>query len=128
MPDIVELFSSFSSFFSIEECYKAYISCNSDVCEAAAWLVDIGEKERGNKSLVKKRCILIGESEITNNPGVLQPVPQEGLPPASSGLRKPRDLDISVRESSVLHPFNINAGKWTVSSPDNGAVQQISYH
>jgi len=71
MPDIVELFSSFSSFFSIEECYKAYISNNSDVCEAAAWLVDIGEKERGNKSLVKKRCILIGESEISNNPVVL---------------------------------------------------------
>ena len=71
MPEIVELYSSFSSFFSIDECYKAFIACNSDVCEAAAWLVDIGEKERGNKSLVKKRCTLIAEVEISNNRAVL---------------------------------------------------------
>ena len=128
MPEIVELYASFSSFFTIEECYKAFISCNSDVCEAAAWLVDLGEKERGNKALVKKRCILIAEVEISNNPVVLQPILQEGLPPASSGLRKPHDLDISVREGSILHPFNINAGKWTVSSPGGTGKQQITFH
>jgi hypothetical protein len=128
MPEIIELFSSFSSFFTIEECYKAFISCNSDVCEAAAWLVDLGEKERGNKALIKKRCILIAEVEISNNPVVLQPIQQEGLPPASSGLRKPHDLDISVRDGSILHPLNINAGKWTVSSPGASGKQQITFH
>ncbi len=71
MPEIVELFSSFSSFFSIEECYKAFISCHSDVCEAAAWLVEEGEKDRGKKALVKRRTVLLGESEIANYPAVL---------------------------------------------------------
>lgn len=42
-PMAVELFTSFSSFFSIEECYKALKSCNNDIVEAAAWLVDEGE-------------------------------------------------------------------------------------
>jgi hypothetical protein len=28
------------------------------------WLVDEGEKERGKKSIIKKRSILLGESEV----------------------------------------------------------------
>ena len=55
---------SFSGFFSYKECYKALKFTNNDICEAASWLVEEGEKERGKKSLVKKRSILIGESEI----------------------------------------------------------------
>jgi len=131
MPEIVELFSSFSRFFSIEECYKAFISCGSDVAEAAAWLVDQGEQERGKKSLDKKRCVLLGESEIINNPAVLQPVLQEGsMPPSGAALRKPNELDIAVRENAVLHPLSINAGRWTVSAPPTCPQdkQYITYH
>jgi hypothetical protein len=65
-PLVVELFTSFSSFFSIEECYKALKSCNNDIVEAAAWLVDEGEQERGKKALTKKRIVLIAESELSN--------------------------------------------------------------
>jgi hypothetical protein len=31
---------------------------------AASWLVEEGEKERGKKSLIKKRSLLLGESEV----------------------------------------------------------------
>ena len=35
-----------------------------DVAEAASWLVDEGEIERGKKPIAKKRTVLLGESEI----------------------------------------------------------------
>ena len=62
---VVEIFAAFSGFFSYEECFKALQSCNMDVAEAATWLVDEGEIERGKKPILKKRTVLLAESEIS---------------------------------------------------------------
>lgn len=61
---VIETFNSFSGFFTYEECYRALKFHNDDIMEAVAWLVDEGEKERGKKSINKKRSVLLGESEI----------------------------------------------------------------
>lgn len=58
------MFESFSGFFSFQECYRALTFNNNDPAEAATWLVDEGEKDRVKKSLLKKRSVLLGESEI----------------------------------------------------------------
>lgn len=52
------------------------------------------------------------------------------MPPPPGG-KKPIELDIVVKEGSVLGPNCINAGKWSVSSaPAAGSSnkQYISYH
>ena len=67
--------------------------------------MDEGEKERGKKSLTKKRSLLIGESEVL-----------------SENLSKKNETDIVVKQDSVLYPTNIASGKWTISK-DN-----LSYH
>ena len=59
-----EMFEGFSGFFSFQECYRALRFNKNDLAEAAQWLVDEGEKERGKKSLMKKRSVLLGESEV----------------------------------------------------------------
>ena len=104
-PDVLELFESFSGFFTFEECYKALKFNNNEVVEAAAWLVDEGEKERGKKSLIKKRSVLLCESEVV-----------------SENQTKKNETDIVVKADSVLYPTNITTGKWTINKT------HISYH
>jgi hypothetical protein len=48
----------------LKECHKALKFNNFEIAEAAAWLAEEGEKERGKKSFTKKRSILLGESEV----------------------------------------------------------------
>lgn len=115
---MAELFESFSGFFGHQECYKALKFNNNDICEAASWLVEEGEKERGKKSLMKKRSILLGESEIL-----------------TETLTKKNETDVCVKPDSILYPTNITSGKWTISKdnityhnlvPDNGYVKIFS--
>ena len=110
-PMVVEMFESFSGFFTFEECYRSLRSCNNDIAEAASWLVDEGERERGKKELSKKKTLLLCESEVVNIPMCV------AAEQAPSGARRPYELDISVKEGSILPPFAINAGKWTISAP-----------
>lgn len=99
------MFESFSGFFSMQECFRALKFNNNDPAEAATWLVDEGEKERVKKSLLKKRSILLGESEIL-----------------SENQSKKNEVDLVVKPDSVLYPTNITTGKWTISG------DCISYH
>ncbi len=122
---VVEMFESFSGFFTFEECYRSLKSCNNDIAEAANWLVDEGERERGKKELSKKKTLLLCESEVANFP-VCVTVEQ-----APSGARRPYELDIQVKEGSILPAFAINAGKWTISAPPlpgQKEGQYVSYH
>lgn len=73
--------------------------------ETVGWLVDEGEKERGKKSFNKKRSIMIGESEVL-----------------SENQSKKNEVDIVVKQDSVLYPTNISTGKWTI------VKDQITYH
>ena len=99
------MFEAFCGFFSYLECYRALKFNNDDAEEASAWLVDEGEKERGKKSLVKRRSILIAETEIVaENP------------------TKKNEVDIVVKQDSILYPTNITSGKWTLSG------KQLSFH
>ena len=90
----------------------------NDVAEAAAWLVDEGEKERGKKSLIKKRSVLLAESEIL-----------------SENQTKKHEIDIVVKQDSLLYPTNITTGKWTINGDyvsfhslvtDNGYIKVFS--
>lgn len=63
-PMVMELFAAFSGFFSHEECFAALEHCNQDIEEAAAYLTDQGEQERGKKPLPKKQVVLLAESEL----------------------------------------------------------------
>ncbi len=135
-PLVCEMFASFSGFFTHEECYIAIQSCNGDIAEAAAWLVDEGEKERGKKALVKRRTALLAESEIIPKPiAELQPIQSDGsMPPGGMpppGGKRPQDYDVGVKEGSVLVPSNIASGKWTISAPDTSTsppTQYVTYH
>eukprot|EP00347_Sterkiella_histriomuscorum_P020695 403336831 len=102
---VIETFNSFSGFFTYEECYRALKFHNDDIMEAVAWLVDEGEKDRGKKSITKKRSVLLGESEIV-----------------SENQSKKNEVDIVVKQDSVLYPTNVQAGKWTINQ------DQITYH
>ena len=124
-PMVVEMFESFSGFFTFEECYRSLRSCNNDIAEAASWLVDEGERERGKKELSKKKTLLLCESEVVNIPMCV------AAEQAPSGARRPYELDISVKEGSILPPFAINAGKWTISAPPlpgQKEGQYVSFH
>jgi len=63
-PLVIELQESFAGFFSYEECFKSLKSCDNSVEEAARWLIDEGEKDRGKKALVSLRRVMIAESEL----------------------------------------------------------------
>lgn len=63
-PLVIELHESFAGFFSYEECFKSLKSCDNSVEEAARWLIDEGEKDRGKKALVSLRRVMIAESEL----------------------------------------------------------------
>ena len=119
------MFESFSGFFTFEECYRSLKSCNNDIAEAANWLVDEGERERGKKELSKKKTLLLCESEVVNIPMCV------AAEQAPGGARRPYELDISVKEGSILPPFAINAGKWTISAPPlpgQKEGQYVSFH
>ncbi|CDW79829.1 hect domain and rcc1-like domain-containing protein [Stylonychia lemnae] len=102
---VKEIHNSFSGFFSFEECYRALQFNNNDIVEAVHWLVDEGEKKRGNKQFNKKRSIMIGESEII-----------------SENQSKKNEIDLVVKHDSILYPTNLTAGRWTISK------DQITYH
>jgi len=124
-PMVVEMFESFSGFFTFEECYRSLRSCNNDIAEAANWLVDEGERERGKKELSKKKTLLLCESEVVNIPMCV------AAEQAPSGARRPYELDITVKEGSILPPFAINSGKWTISAPPlpgQKEGQYVSFH
>ena len=63
---VCELFASFSGFFTHEECYQSLHRCNEEMGEAAAWLVDEGEKERGKKDINNVKTVLLCQSEIVS--------------------------------------------------------------
>lgn len=97
---MIELFLTFSGYFTHEECYKALLSNNHDVADAAQWLVDEGEDDRGKKAIVKNKVVLIAESEVVGaSQGLIANINSEGLPPGGmppSGLggRRPGESDI----------------------------------
>ena len=75
------------------------------MAEAANWLVEEGEKERGKRSFINKRSVLLAESEII-----------------SENQTKKHEVDVVVKQDSVLYPTNITSGKWTI----NG--EYLSFH
>lgn len=93
------MFESFSGFFTFQECYRALKFNNNDPAEAASWLVEEGEKERGKQSFIKKRSVLLGESEIL-----------------SENQSKKNEIDPIVKPNSVLYPTNVTTGKWTIAN------------
>jgi hypothetical protein len=68
-------------------------------------LVDEGEKERVKKSLLKKRSVLLGESEVV-----------------SENQSKKNEVDVLVKADSVLYPTNVTTGKWSI------AGNYVSFH
>jgi hypothetical protein len=114
---VLELHASFSGFFTVEELYQALVTCNNDVAETAQWLIDEGEQDRSKKAIVKKKVVLLAESEVLppNPTALLQATSSnDGLPPPSSG-RKPGEMDVQCKEGSVLSPSHIVPGRWTIS-------------
>ena len=107
-PLVIELHQSFAGFFTYEECFKSLKSCDNSVEEAARWLVDEGEKDRGKKALVSLRRVMIAESELHQSPtitAILKAPPDEsmpvpGMPPG--GKHPGGDVEFIVKKGSVL--------------------------
>lgn len=104
-PIVVEMFEAFSGFFSFQECHQALRINNMDPLEASSWLVEEGERERGKRQIVKKRSLLIAESEVV-----------------SENQTKKNEIDIVVKQDSPLYPTNVTCGKWTINDG------QLTYH
>jgi hypothetical protein len=103
--DVVELFISFNGYFTHQECYNSLKFNSFSVADAAAWLVEDGESERGTLSILKSKSTLLCQSEIV-----------------SEQLSRKNDSEIVVAESSLLNPSCITTGRWTLNK------DYVSYH
>lgn len=54
-----EMYDTFSGYFTKKECKRALLINKDDFNNAAQWLVEEGEKERGKKYLKKKSEVLL---------------------------------------------------------------------
>ena len=88
---IEELFVSFSGYFTKKECTYAMRINKNDIQNAAQWLVDEGENERGKIAISAKRSILLAQAVIKS------------------------DQEIDVVEESLLFPQNVTNGLWTMN-------------
>eukprot|EP01022_Parablepharisma_sp_SALTPOND_P017236 TRINITY_DN2714_c0_g1_i1.p1 TRINITY_DN2714_c0_g1~~TRINITY_DN2714_c0_g1_i1.p1 ORF type:complete len:4242 (-),score=491.35 TRINITY_DN2714_c0_g1_i1:9625-22350(-) len=95
---IEELYLSFSGYFTKKECAYALRINKNDMQNAAHWLVDEGENERGKVVVLAKGSVLLAQSIV--KPG----------------------LDIDVLEDSILFPYNVTNGLWTMTK------SQITLH
>eukprot|EP01022_Parablepharisma_sp_SALTPOND_P013306 TRINITY_DN1770_c0_g1_i1.p1 TRINITY_DN1770_c0_g1~~TRINITY_DN1770_c0_g1_i1.p1 ORF type:complete len:4067 (-),score=523.08 TRINITY_DN1770_c0_g1_i1:62-12262(-) len=89
---VEELFEGFSGYFTRKECLKALRTHSNDIENASRWLLDEGECERVKVVIREKRRLLLAQSEV-----------QEG-----------RESD--VVEDSVISPFFLSNGQWTMNS------------
>jgi len=88
---IEELYFSFSGYFTKKECAYALRINKGDMQNAAHWLVDEGENERGKVVIIAKSSCLLAQSIV--KPG----------------------LDIDVQDDSILVPYNVTNGIWTMT-------------
>ncbi len=100
-PLVEELYTSFSNYFTKAECaYALKITGGGErntgfnIQSAAQWLVDEGENERGKVTVTAKSSILLGQA-------VMRP-----------------EQDFEVVDKSVLYPYNVSNGLWTMSNTE----------
>ena len=96
-PEAIELFESFSSFFTLEDCCRAIQINSDDMQAAAAWLVEEGGQSC--KNIIKSnKKILLAQSEIINDK-----------------LNNRNEQDIQVKDDSILFPGDICENFWTLN-------------
>ena len=96
-PDVEELYTSFSCFFSHEECYRALKMNGDDVSAAAAWLIEDGNQDCRN-TLISQRKVLLAQSEVINDK-----------------INNRNEHDIQVKDDSILFPYDIIDLYWTLN-------------
>ena len=97
IPEVQELYTSFSCYFTLEECYRALKMNQDDIAEAATWLVEDGNQDCKN-TLVSTRKVLLAQSEIIYDK-----------------INHRNEHNIQVRDDSILFPYDIIDLYWTLN-------------
>lgn len=97
---IQELYESFNSFYSYNECARALYFNKDDISNAAQWLVDEGEKERTKKTMMVRSSTLLAQAEVVSD---------------ISNKNIKNNAEILTKEDSVIFPVNVSANIWTMN-------------